>query len=153
MATTSVRCLLFAIFALVSSLATERRSGAQPYFYKGYDLSSLKIMEDGGATYKDTLRDNATMSVEDILEGMNTVRLRLWVHPKVPYDGGYYETYNLKYVMALAKRFHSKGYHIYLDYRESMRAILIKAMLNTGQISATVSSHTEASRWLTNNAL
>lgn len=113
----SVWCTLFAIFALASSLATEPHGGTQSYFYKGYDLSSLKILEDGGAIYKDTLRGNATRPVEDMLEGMNTVRLRLWVHPKVPYDGGYYETYNLKYVMALAKRFHSKGYHIYLDYR------------------------------------
>ena len=29
-----------------------------------------------------------------------------------------YETYNLKYVLALAKRFHSQGYRIYLDYRK-----------------------------------
>lgn len=90
----------------------------EPTFYKGFDLSSLKIMEDGGAVYKNAQQGNVTMPVEDMLEGMNVVRLRLWVHPKVPYDGGYYETYNLKYVMALAKRFYSKGYKIYLDYRE-----------------------------------
>lgn len=115
----SVSFALFALFALTTCLATERSKWApqHPYFYKGFDLSSLKIEEDGGAIYKDTLQGNATRPVEDMLEGMNTVRLRLWVHPKVPYDGGYYETYNLKYVMALAKRFHSKGYHIYLDYR------------------------------------
>lgn len=28
-----------------------------------------------------------------------------------------YETYNLKYVLALAERFYAKGFHIYLDYR------------------------------------
>lgn len=30
-----------------------------------------------------------------------------------------YETYNLQYVTTLAKRFHSQGYHIYLDYHFS----------------------------------
>ena len=108
--------LLPSLLTLVSTLATGGHK--EPFFYKGFDLSSLKIEEDGGAIYKDTMRGNITRPVEDMLEGMNVVRLRLWVHPKVPYDGGYYETYNLEYVMALAKRFHSKGYRIYLDYRE-----------------------------------
>ncbi len=57
-------------------------------FYKGFDLSSLKIEEDGGAIYKDTLQGNATLPVELILKGMNTVRLRLWIHPTVPFDDG-----------------------------------------------------------------
>ena len=61
-----------------------------PTFYKGFDLSSLKILEDGGAVYKDTARGNKTRPVEDILGdgGMNTVRLRLWVNPTVPFDDG-----------------------------------------------------------------
>jgi hypothetical protein len=29
-----------------------------------------------------------------------------------------YETYNLDYVLSLAKRFYAKGYNIYLDCRE-----------------------------------
>ena len=110
--------VLLTLVTVASTLAT--RGHNEPFFYKGFDLSSLKIEEDGGAIYKDTMRGNITRPVEDMLEGMNVVRLRLWVHPTVPYDGGYYETYNLKYVMALAKRFHSKGYRIYLDYRERL---------------------------------
>lgn len=57
--------------------------------YKGHDLSSVKILEDGGAVYRDTARGNAIRPVEDVLGdgGMNTVRLRLWVNPKVPFDG------------------------------------------------------------------
>jgi arabinogalactan endo-1,4-beta-galactosidase len=111
--------LVSLLFTLASAVVVVRGGGGptEPFFYKGFDLSSLKIEEDGGAIYKDTLRGNTTRPVEDMLVGMNTVRLRLWVNPKVPYDGGYYETYNLQYVMALAKRFHSKGYRIYLDYR------------------------------------
>ena len=100
-------------------------SQSTPFFYKGFDLSSLKILEDGqgpgaGAIFKDTARDNATRPAEDILGdgGMNVVRLRLWVYPKAPYDGGYYESYGLNYTLPLAKRMFDKGYKIYLDYRE-----------------------------------
>jgi len=62
---------------------------SQPFFYKGFDLSSLKIEENGGAVYVDTARGNITRAAEDILGdgGMNVVRLRLWVYPKAPYDG------------------------------------------------------------------
>lgn len=47
-------------------------------FYQGYDLSSLLILEEGGAIYKDTQRGNETRPAEDILidGGMNTARLR-----------------------------------------------------------------------------
>lgn len=114
--------LLTATAAILShcSLASAAPKQKKPYFYKGFDLSSLKIQEDGGYVFKDTARGNATRPVEDILgdAGMNTVRLRLWVDPTVPYDGGYYETYDLDYTLELAKRFSEKGYKIYLDYRE-----------------------------------
>lgn len=60
----------------------------EPFFYKGFDLSSLKIMEDGGAVYKNAQQGNATMPAEDMLAGMNVVRLRLWVNPTVPFDDG-----------------------------------------------------------------
>jgi len=104
----------------LSSFATASPKPQKPYFYNGFDLSSLKIQEDGGYVFKDTARGNATRPVEDILgdAGMNTVRLRLWVDPTVPYDGGYYETYDLEYTLGLAKRFSAKGYKIYLDYRK-----------------------------------
>ncbi|KAK4540453.1 hypothetical protein LTR36_009199 [Oleoguttula mirabilis] len=94
---------------------------SEPFFYKGFDLSSVKIEEDGGAVYKDTERGNITRPVEDILGdgGMNVVRLRLWVNPKKPYDDGYYESYGLNYTLPLAKRFYDKGYKIYLDYHFS----------------------------------
>lgn len=47
-------------------------------FYKGHDLSSLKILEEGGAIFHDSARHNVTRAAEDILGdgGMNTVRLR-----------------------------------------------------------------------------
>lgn len=61
---------------------------SEPFFYKGFDLSSLKIMEDGDAVYKNAQQGNVTMSAEDMLTGMNVVRLRLWVNPTVPFDDG-----------------------------------------------------------------
>lgn len=78
---------LIAAFTVVAT--TVASPSSSPLLYKGFDLSSLKILEDGGASYKDTARGNATRPVEDILGdgGMNTVRLRLWVNPTVPYDG------------------------------------------------------------------
>ncbi|KAF2803867.1 glycosyl hydrolase 53 [Mytilinidion resinicola] len=87
---------------------------AQSVFYQGHDLSSLGIMEQGGAVYHDTARHNQTRAAEDILGdgGMNTVRLRLWVNP-IPGQ------YDLSYVLALAERFAKKKYHIYLDFHFS----------------------------------
>lgn len=65
----------FPSFALPSQGHTQ-----SPFFYKGFDLSSLKILEEGPppAIYKDTARHNETRPAEDILGdgGMNTVRLR-----------------------------------------------------------------------------
>ncbi|KAI0136442.1 family 53 glycosyl hydrolase [Xylariales sp. AK1849] len=81
-------------------------------FYKGHDLSSLKLLEDSGTFfYADTARHNATRLADDILGdgGMNGVRLRLWVNPP---DG----VYGLQYTLDLAKRFRHKGYRIYLDF-------------------------------------
>lgn len=43
---------------------------------------------------------------------MNTVRLRLWTNP----TSGQYD---LPYVLDMAKRFHKKNYHIYLDFHFS----------------------------------
>ncbi|RDW75029.1 putative arabinogalactan endo-1,4-beta-galactosidase [Coleophoma cylindrospora] len=72
------------------------------------------MLEDGGNTFKDSFRHNATRPAEDILGdgGMNTVRLRIWVNPV----GG---TYGLDYNIELARRFQRKGYKIYLDFHFS----------------------------------
>ncbi|PSS20070.1 glycoside hydrolase family 53 protein [Amorphotheca resinae ATCC 22711] len=103
------------VVALVA--ATPQSAGQdmlQPFFYKGHDLSSLKMLEEGGYVYKDTARNNQTRAAEDILGdgGMNSVRLRIWVNPV----GG---TYGLQYNLDLAKRFQDKGYKIYLDFHFS----------------------------------
>ncbi|KAF2499956.1 glycosyl hydrolase 53 [Lophium mytilinum] len=104
-------------FAFPAAEAVEGGYGgrnAQPVFYQGHDLSSLGIMEQGGAVYHDTARHDQTRAAEDIRGdgGMNTVRLRLWVNP-IPGQ------YDLSYVLALAKRFAKKNYRIYLDFHFS----------------------------------
>lgn len=81
-------------------------------FYKGHDLSSLKLLEDSGTfLFADTARGNETRPADDILGdgGMNGVRLRIWVNPA---DG----VYGLDYNLELAKRFQAKGYSLYLDF-------------------------------------
>ncbi|MCJ1322205.1 hypothetical protein MMC15_007552 [Xylographa vitiligo] len=92
---------------------------AAPFFYKGHDLSSLKMLEETGTTYRDTEKGNATRPAEAILGdgGMNTVRLRIWVDPQAymsqPSD------YDLAYTLSLASRFSAEGYRIYLDFHFS----------------------------------
>lgn len=73
-ATAALACLSTASAAPHNSNPNQ----VEPFFYKGFDLSSLHILEQGNVTYKDTARHNATRPAEDILGdgGMNTVRLR-----------------------------------------------------------------------------
>ncbi|GKT50563.1 putative argininosuccinate lyase [Colletotrichum spaethianum] len=82
-----------------------------PFFYKGHDLSSLKMLEESQSVFVDTARGNQERPADDILAdgGMNAVRLRLWVNPP---DG----TYGLNYNIDLAKRFQAKGQRIFLDF-------------------------------------
>lgn len=74
------------------------------FFYKGHDLRSLKLLEEGCTIFKDTARYNQTRPAEDILGdgGMNTVRLRIWVNLLDSVNG-------LNYTLDLAKRFYKKG--------------------------------------------
>ncbi|KAF2102478.1 glycosyl hydrolase 53 [Rhizodiscina lignyota] len=100
--------------ALVALASPPSYHGGGAYFYKGHDLSSLPILVEGGAIYKDGQHGNITKCAEDILGagGMNTVRLRIWVNPP---DGNYNLEYNIKFASQLVK----KGYKIYLDFHFS----------------------------------
>jgi arabinogalactan endo-1,4-beta-galactosidase len=100
--------------ALGNRIADNQRHDPSPFFYKGHDLSSLKMLEEGDCIYKDTSRQNQTRPAEAILGdgGMNSVRLRIWVNPV----GG---TNGLQYNLDLAKRFQNEGYKIYLDFHFS----------------------------------
>lgn len=74
-ASTALVCLSTAVASPSKPVQTQ---AVDPFFYKGFDLSSLHILELGNVTYKDTAKGNATRPAEDILGdgGMNTVRLR-----------------------------------------------------------------------------
>lgn len=141
----TLTALLLPLLSSALPNTNTNKHASKPFFYNGFDLSSLAIQEAGGYVYKDTARGNSTRPVEDILgdAGMNTVRLRLWVDPSVPFDGGYYQSYDLEYTLGLAKRFASKGYKIYLDYRmllliSSLRSLDPSSIgLTTTQILAT----------------
>ncbi|KAH8675413.1 family 53 glycosyl hydrolase [Xylariales sp. PMI_506] len=103
--------LLISLLAIVAATPTSRGSKGTT-FYKGHDLSSLKLLEDSGTYfYVDTARHNETRPADDILGdgGMNGVRLRIWVNPA---DG----VYGLNYTLDLAKRFQDKGFSLYLDF-------------------------------------
>jgi arabinogalactan endo-1,4-beta-galactosidase len=69
--------LSFVVASCFQSLG-KCREDAAPFFYKGHDLSSLKLCEGAGSSFVDTARGNHTRPAEDILGdgGMNTVRLR-----------------------------------------------------------------------------
>ncbi|KAF6811874.1 glycoside hydrolase family 53 protein [Colletotrichum sojae] len=97
--------------AATPALAVESADSEKPFFYKGHDLSSLKMLEESQNVFVDTARGNQERPADDILAdgGMNAVRLRLWVNPP---DG----TYGLNYTIELAKRFQAKGQRIFLDY-------------------------------------
>lgn len=75
----AILSLVFGIFASpLPSPSPQDSSLGLPIFFKGHDLSSVKLLNDGNVVYKDTARDNVTRPVEAILGdgGMNTVRLR-----------------------------------------------------------------------------
>jgi arabinogalactan endo-1,4-beta-galactosidase len=65
-------------FLAVAAPAPDSGGYAGGSFYVGHDLSSLKMLEDGGAVYHDAQRGNVTRPAEDILRdgGANTIRLR-----------------------------------------------------------------------------
>lgn len=109
-----LQILLLLALHLVRAIPTQPSNREEPFFFKGHDLSSLKMLEDGGCIYRDTTRYNETRRAEAILGdgGMNTVRLRIWVNPV----GG---LYGLQYNLELAKRFQNEGYKIYLDFHFS----------------------------------
>ncbi|EQB56892.1 glycosyl hydrolase family 53 [Colletotrichum gloeosporioides Cg-14] len=105
---------LTALAAAAPALEGRNPSPQKPFFYKGHDLSSLKMLEESNNIFIDTARGNVSRPADDILAdgGMNGVRLRLWVNPP---DG----TYGLNYTIELAKRFQSKGQRLFLDYHFS----------------------------------
>jgi hypothetical protein len=96
---------LAALWTLCTATPAHRsvKRVSPPSFSKGHDLSSPRLLHDGGSTYSDIARNNATRPLEDILRdgGMNAVRLRIPVNPA---DGVYGLQYNLDMALGFLPR-------------------------------------------------
>ncbi|RLN70386.1 hypothetical protein BBJ28_00018675 [Nothophytophthora sp. Chile5] len=91
---------------LLAGMCAASVLGSASAMTKGHDLSSVGLMEtDQGATWYST--SGKESAIEDILGagGMDSVRLRIWTAGD----------YDLDYTLALAQRFSTAGYKIYLD--------------------------------------
>ncbi|MBI5423809.1 MAG: glycosyl hydrolase 53 family protein [Opitutae bacterium] len=102
----TLRCLAFLVLAVAAS-------AAEP-FYVGADLSSLPIYEARGAKFSKHGRVADALTLFRA-EGLNGVRLRLFVHPKAE---GIVDN-SLDYTVALARRVKASGAAFMLDLHYS----------------------------------
>ena len=103
--------LLFLLF----SLLTACKKSANPTtdtFIRGADLSKLPELEKAGVVYYNSkgMEQNALEIFK--ANGLNTVRLRLWVHPSGVHS-------SLQEVAAFSKRIHKEGLKVWLDLHYS----------------------------------
>ncbi|EPR9026582.1 glycoside hydrolase family 53 protein [Cronobacter dublinensis] len=110
----------FSAFAASTTQITPKPLSLPAGFIKGADISTLPELERQGATFYDAHhkpQDALTILREN---GVNYVRLRLWVDPKdsagTPYGGG---TNDLATTLALAKRVKAQGMKLLLDFHYS----------------------------------
>lgn len=102
------------------ALATRAFQGMPADFIKGADISTLLDAEKHGATFYD--QNNQRKDPIAILKenGVNYVRLRLWVDPQSAsgedYGGG---NNDLATTLALAKRAKAQGMKLLLDFHYS----------------------------------
>ena len=84
-------------------------------FMAGADISALKVLEDGGAVYRD---NGVPGGAIDILRnhGVNWVRLRLFVDPN---SSDPFVVNDLDYTIALAQRAKASGAKLLLDFHYS----------------------------------
>ena len=106
----SAVALAFGSAATVGS-SVARAAPALPERIRGADLSFTLQIEAAGYRFTDQGR---TAPVEELLaaRGLNTVRLRVWVHPPPGYS-------NLGAALALGRRAHNVGCKILLDLHYS----------------------------------
>jgi arabinogalactan endo-1,4-beta-galactosidase len=106
--------LIFLGFLLVVLTACEknRDSEKERPFYKAADISSLPEIESQGVRFYDS--NGTEKFFTDVLRnhGVNTIRLKLWVHPESPVNG-------LDNVAAFAGRLNNEGFNIWLTVHYS----------------------------------
>lgn len=113
---THSRFSVFAVgfWAALISLLTTAPAAAE--FMAGADISSLKVLEDHGGTYRDNgVAGNAIDILHD--HGMNWFRLRLFVNPNSAADP--FVANDLNYTIALAQRAKAVGAKLLLDFHYS----------------------------------
>jgi arabinogalactan endo-1,4-beta-galactosidase len=109
------RCIL-ACALVLTLLATFTQLVKAQEFMAGADISSLKVLEDHGATYTDNgVPGNAIDILRD--HGVNWFRLRLFVNPNSASDP--FVVNDLNYTIALAQRVKTAGAKLLLDLHYS----------------------------------
>jgi arabinogalactan endo-1,4-beta-galactosidase len=111
----SFRSAVACALTLIVLAALHQLVGAQE-FMAGADISSLKVLEDHGATYTDHgVSGNAIDILRD--HGVNWFRLRLFVNPNSASDP--FVVNDLNYTIALAQRTKTAGAKLLLDLHYS----------------------------------
>ncbi|MGM0566962.1 MAG: glycoside hydrolase family 53 protein [Bacteroidota bacterium] len=100
--------LMLAVMACEKNATSEKEKA----FYKAADISSLPEIESDGVRFYDL--NGKEKSFTEILKnhGVNTIRLKLWVHPENPVNG-------LHEVAAFAGRLKDQGFKTWLTVHYS----------------------------------
>lgn len=109
---------LKSILAVVLLLSTAASAGAERY--AGADVSLLPDYEKAGAKYK----DHSGNAIPDLLvylhdEGMNALRVRLFVDPSAYSENDPNVCQTLDYIIPLCKRIKEDGFNLLLDFHYS----------------------------------
>lgn len=108
----STRWLLIFLFASLMVACKKPVNPTKDTFIRGADLSKLPEIEENGTVFYNSkgLAENALKIFK--ANGLNTVRLRLWVHPAGVRS-------SLQEVAAFSKRIHASGLKVWLDLHYS----------------------------------
>jgi len=98
-------------FGLFMFACNQGANNKSPSFYRGADLSFLQMMEKGGAKFYDHGKQENALTIFKN-HGQNTVRLRLWYHPKRDLN-------NLANTIKMAKRIKADHLQFILDFHYS----------------------------------
>lgn len=114
-----VSIVLFGGADVKAAVTVEPIAGLDDHFIKGADISMLpEIEENGGRYYADGEQIDPLVLLKE--KGVNAVRIRIWVDPYDengnPYGGG---TVDGQRAVDLAKRAHSHGFQLLLDFHYS----------------------------------
>ena len=102
---------------IIAMLAAVMTTTAAAQKFVGGDISMLTKYEDAGVVYKDKAGNTVQPLAFFHQEGLNTMRVRLFVDPSKDSDKGVCQ--DLAYVKALGKRIKDAGMQLMLDFHYS----------------------------------